>query len=240
MLEVEGIIIKSTPFRENDAMITMISSDRLYSFLAKGVLKFSSKNASSVSLFSKSLLTLTRSKEGLSLRSGLLLESFNLTNASFKTLVSIQLIGEITSTLIIQKDECKAIYLALEKIFSLFNNGFSSLTLSLLYFAYVLKTIGYGINVDKCVKCGRKQQIISVSYEDGGFICQNCFDPYKHKKVTKRKLQIIRYIFKVEPDYFNRIEFSDEECLSIINELSEFVCLKLDLRLTTIKLLSKI
>lgn len=240
MLEVEGIVIKSTPFRENDAMITMISRDRLYPFLARGVMKFSSKNAASVSLFSKSLVSLSKTKDGLSLRSGTLLESYNALNSKFEVLASIKLICEITSTFIIQADECSRIYAALEKTLTLINKGFSSLTISLIYFAYVLRAIGYGLNVDKCVKCGQKLQITSISYEDGGFICQNCFEALKHKKATKRKLQIIRYIFKVEPSSFDKIEFSNEECLSIIEELNDFVNSKLDIRLRTIKLLSKI
>ncbi len=235
MFEVKGIIIKSTPFKENDAMITLLSEDKTYSFLAKGVLKANSKNASLVRIYSQSQLSLYKGKDGFALRNGTVINGFSKLNASLNSLLAVKAIGEITNTLL-QKEDCKKVYIALEKSLNLINENFSPLTVVLIYFAYLLRISGYGLEVDKCVICSNKSQIKSLSYEDGGFICSNCFDAHKHVQCEQRYLKIMRYIFKVEPEQFNHIAFEDAENKFILNELDNFLYNSSQTRIHSLKL----
>ena len=36
-MEFEGIVIRSTPFRDHDAMVTVLSNDKMRSFLVKAL-----------------------------------------------------------------------------------------------------------------------------------------------------------------------------------------------------------
>ena len=38
-MEIEGIIIRQTPFQDNDMMVTVLTNEKLFSFLARGVMK---------------------------------------------------------------------------------------------------------------------------------------------------------------------------------------------------------
>lgn len=239
MVEFEGIVIRATPFRDNDLMVNVIASDKLHSFLARGAMKYESKNAPSVGMYAKGRYQLSRSKDGYSLRSGELLESYQNIKTNLSSLAVLDFVGEITNKLV-QSEDAPRVYPSLEKTLSLLNSGFDPLTIGLIYLAHVLNVIGYGLEVDNCVLSGQTSQIVAVSYKDGGFIAQNSFDPLNHVKCSSRKLKVIRYIFKVQPSDYSRVAFEKEECIEIIDELVKFIYDALQFELKSVALLRKI
>ena len=238
-MEFEGIVIRRTSYKEGSAMISVLTKDRIRSFLAKGVLKMTSKNAPSVNLFTKSRFQTFNGEEGDWLRVGEVLCSYPNITKNFEKLAILDFISEITNSLIGTKD-VQDTYRFLEKTLECLNGDFSPLTALLIYFAKVLKASGYGLDVDSCAICGEKHAITAISYKDGGFICQKCFDASNHVKSDVRKLKIFRYIFKVDTDNFTKIAFSNEECKAIIFELCEFLNFTSQIEFKSLTLLSQI
>lgn len=238
-MEFEGIVIRLTPFRDHDAMVTVLSNDKIRSFLARGALKYESKSGPSVNIYTKSRFQLMRGKEGYALRNGEILDSFQKIKTNIDCLAVEDFLGELTNKLI-QSDDAPEIYPFLERSLTLLDKGFSPFTVALIYFAKVLMVSGYSLNVDSCQICGKKDQIVALSYRDGGFICRDCFSPLKHAKWDVNKLKMIRYIFKVDIDNFNKVDFPKEDCLVLINELSKFIDDIAQLNLKSIELLKKI
>lgn len=234
MVEFIGIVIKTTPFRDNDLMVTVISSDKIRSFLARGTLKIDSKNAPSVNIYTKSRFAITKGKDGYSLRFGEVLDSYEHTKDDLLKLSVVDLLGELTNKFI-QSDDANKIYPFLEKSLELLNSNFDPYSVALIYFAKVLSISGYSLEVDECVKCHQKKAIVALSYVDGGFICQNCFKPLNGEKFSERRLKIIRYIFKVDPERFGQVSFLKDEVMELIEELSKFCY---DVTSTEIKSLS--
>ena len=238
-MEFEGIVIRRTSYKEGSAMISVLTKDRIRSFLAKGVLKMTSKNAPSVNLFTKSRFQTFNGEEGDWLRVGEVLCSYPNITKDFEKLAVLDFISEITNSLIGTND-AQDTYRFLEKTLECLNGDFSPLTALLIYFAKVLKASGYGLDVDSCAICGEKHAITAISYKDGGFICQKCFDASNHVKSDVRKLKIFRYIFKVDTDNFTKIAFSNEECKAIIFELCEFLNFTSQIEFKSLTLLSQI
>lgn len=238
-MEFEGIVIRRTTYKEGAAMISVLTKDKIRSFLAKGVLKITSKNAPSVNLFTKSLFQTFNGAEGDWLRVGEVVSSYPNITKSFEKLAVLDFISEITNSLIGTGD-AHDMYSFLEKTLECLNGEFSPLTATLIYFAKVLKASGYGLDVDSCAICGKKEAISALSYKDGGFICQNCFDASNHVKTDPRKLKILRYIFKVDLDNFARVAFGNDECKEIIFELSEFLNFTSQIEFKSLTLLSQI
>ena len=238
-MEFEGIVIRRTSYKEGAAVISVLTKDKIRSFLAKGVLKITSKNAPSVNIFTKSRFQTFKGREGDFLRVGEVISSYPNITKDFEKLAILDFISEITNTLIGTND-AHEVYSFLEKTLESLNGDFSPLTALLIYFAKVLKAAGYGLDVDSCVICHSKEQISALSYKDGGFICKNCFDENNHAKTDPRKLKILRYIFKVDTDNFEKIAFSNEECKSIIFELCEFLSFSSQIEFKSLNLLRQI
>ena len=238
-MEFEGIVIRRTSYKEGSAMISVLTKDRIRSFLAKGVLKITSKNAPSVNLFTKSRFQTFNGEEGDWLRVGEVICSYPNISKDFEKLAILDFISEITNSLIGTND-AKDTYEFLKKTLECLNGEFSPLTALLIYFAKVLKAGGYGLDVDSCAICGKKEAITALSYKDGGFICQNCFDASTHVKTEPRKLKILRYIFKVDLNNFTKVAFGNDECKAIILELCDFLNYVSQIEFKSLTLLSQI
>lgn len=238
-MEFEGIVIRQTPFRDHDAMVTVLTNDSIKSFLARGVLKYESKLGPSTNIYTKARFQLMRGKEGYALRNSEILDSYENIKTNIDCLAVVDFIGEVTNKLI-QSDDAKEIYPFLEKSLDLLNKGFSSYTVAMIYFAKALAVAGYSLNVDSCQICGKKSQIVALSYKDGGFICRDCLSPLKHVKTNPTRLKMIRYIFKVDLENFNKVEFDKKDCLDIIKDLDKFLDDVSQLNLKSIALLKKI
>ena len=222
MQEIEGIVIRATPFREHDQMVTILSNDKLIGFLARGTMKNESKNASSVQLYTKARYVLLNGKEGLFLKNAQILETYPHARNTLSCLTALGFLGEINTRLLVEEDT-RLVYPYFSKALTLLNDGFDTLTVILTYFAQVLKLIGYGMDVDECQICHNKGPIAAINYELGGFICPNCFSGEKLPENNVTKLKIIRYIFKVDLERFGSAELPKEESVEVLKELIQFV-----------------
>jgi len=221
-MEIEGIVIRITPYKEKDAMVNVLTKDGIMSFLARGVLSIDSKNAASVTQYAYSRFEFNDAKEkSLSLKNGTLIKGYNEAFKSLDKLAALSFIGELTLKATGEEDASAIYEYALQSLEAI-EAGFDVLTIVLVYYAQVLKVAGYGLEVQHCVFCGETKGIVTVSYPDGGFVCQNCFDATSMKARDARYLKIIRYLFMVGPDEIKRVTFSQEEALVILDEFTVY------------------
>ena len=103
-MEFEGIVIRRTSYKEGAAMISVLTKDKIRSFLAKGVLKITSKNAPSVNLFTKSLFQTFHGAEGDWLRVGEVISSYPNITKNYEKLAILDFISEVTNSLLDDKD----------------------------------------------------------------------------------------------------------------------------------------
>lgn len=235
-MEIDALVLRVTPFRAQDAMVLAIDQNKTYSFLARGVRKTQSKNSFSLLPWSYSHFSLLKTKDGLSLKTGSLINDYGVLRSNFEHLAMLDFLSEATMKLIHEKELSK-VYLSLKKILELLVNGFSPKTLQIIYLATLLRHSGYSWNVDSCQKCGQKSVIVATNTGSGGFICENCFDGVNGVKLTTRLLKIIRYIFMVEPEMYDHIAFSDDECKTVMALLEEFLVQTVEVTLKSTKIL---
>lgn len=238
-MEFEGIVIRRTLYKGDDVMINVLTKEKIQSFLAKGVLKPTSKNSYSTNMFTRSRFQIFHGKEGNFLRVGEVIDSYPNINNDLEKLTLLDFVSEITNLLLDKKDSENA-YPFLQKLLESINTGFSPWTATLIYFAKVMTIAGYGLNVDNCQKCGKTTEISAVSFSSGGFICKDCLRVTNSSKTDTRKLKIYRYIFKVDEENFTRIAFEKDECKEIMIELINFLMFVGQFELKSLTLLEKI
>ena len=238
MKEIEGIVIRLTHFRDNDMMVSVLTSEKIISFLARGVMKIESKNAPSVNIYNKSRFTLSSSKDGLSLRNGEIISSYQNAKESLSTLVVLDFLGEITNRLILSEDAPKA-YIWLEKCLECLSQGYDPLTIALIYLGAILRISGNSLEVDSCLICHQKRPIVAMNYSKGGFICEECLLSLNGSKTPVGELKILRYIFKVTPETLSRVCFDVKDAKHVLKDLEKFIEQQLDISLKSISIMDK-
>lgn len=221
-MEVKGIILRVSQFRDFDCMVTLLTESGFVSFLARGVKKMTSKNAYLVNTFNYVNVCLMKGKDGYFLKNGKLLSSYPNAKKDIEKLSTLDFISELTN-LFVLKEECHNIFPFLIKTLELLELNIDSKMLSLLYFAKILKYSGYSIEVNCCQKCHKTRDIIAFSVNDGGFICRECFDSSNSIKLNPTTLKEIRYIFMVDIDNFEKVIFPKNDSIELIKLLNRFV-----------------
>ena len=229
---LQGYVIKLSEYKDSDKIVTILAKDGFYSFHARGVKNVKSKNASSLLLFSYSSFLLEINGKNLLLKEATLLKEPPYSDSLIR-MSSLSFISELISRLLVAEGN-ERIFSYLDKMFSLMREGFSEINLCLFFFAFLLKEIGYSLNVDECVICHSKKDIVGLDIYEGGFVCKR-EEESSAKCLPSRILKIIRYIFKCEMDNLGSISFESKECLQIIKILSDYLEQILAIKLRSLK-----
>ena len=222
LLSKEGYVIRVSPYKEADAMVNAINKDGSFAFLARGIKKMTSKNyASCLPLCYSSFSLMPSLSNSLSLKEGIPLSPLA-DKDDLEYMGSVSLIYEIAGKLIQEEDATKD-YPWLDEAIKALKGGFSPLTSCLLFLCHILVNMGYGLNVDSCVICQKKTDIIGISYEQGGFMCRDEDGDSSLIPLSPRLLKIIRYSFRCQTTDFQRVSFAKDECLLLLNQLGQYV-----------------
>lgn len=231
---IEGYVLRASSYKENDAMITVLASDGLYSFLARGVLKNTSKNFSSCQLLAKSKFSLAEQKNGnYSLSESQVIEvpdgRDNLLRLGLFSFVSEATIKLTT------EEEAARVFPWLDMAMKKMREDGKEASSALIFLSHLLNEIGYGLEVNECVSCGGKTGIVGVSFRDGGFVCKDCAG--ESDKMGNRDLKILRFCFKCQLIDVDRVVFETEESLKLMKRLINYIDSFTGVKLKSLELL---
>ena len=223
-MDIEGIVLRIVPYKEKDAMVTILSKDGFVSFLARGILKIDSKNAHLIGLYNKAIFELSEAKNGhISLKSGKILHSSGMITKNLNNLLALDAIGEIILRMC-DENSAKKLYDYLDSVIKNLNDDkVSSLTSCLIIGARTLIENGYMMKVDGCVECGSKNKLVSFDFNSGGYICVKHFNPLIHHNQNESYLKAIRLIFLAPFDKINLVNISLTDEILILNKMKEFI-----------------
>lgn len=217
---VSGIVLRNVAYGENDGILTVLSESGLISFKARGILKPSSKNAGSCLLYAESEFTLEETRSGnYVLTRGVLKKSHYKLYESIDFMCGLGLVAE--SLLSFLDDPSPLIYRSFRKLLEGIESGFDVFTLEAILLAKIMTESGYGLETSHCLRCGGTKQIVSLNYEEGGFICSKCKSEHEEAD-SPEYLKSIRYVFMVgEADYFH-YELKRPICVRMIREFMRY------------------
>lgn len=213
-----GFVLNKTPYKDNDAIINILTSDGIKSFKATGINKINSKNASKCNYFLVAEYVLQSKNENgaKSLKNASIIKMYmNTLNdllASSCYLFIISILKHL--------EDVDSYDLALS-YFDKLNEGVNPLDVVNHFLSRVIISLGYSPLLNGCVLCGRKTNIISFNLEDGGFICNNCFNNKQHIKYETSFLKEILYEFKNEEISLHDINNSKKIFMMFSNFLIE-------------------
>lgn len=222
------IMLSQSEYKDNDAMIKTLSLEKgVLTFIAKGLLKSESKNASACLPFSESELTYDE-KEGSNLQilhSASIITSHRSLREDLNKQTVMTVLSELTQ-LLLKENYDPNLVKEVVKIYSLCLNTVETTEkyqhVLTFFLVSALGWLGVEPQVDECTLCG-ESQISSISMEEGGFICVNCQKEIQSPLFSSEFLYAFRIVNKVTVENFTRYLNYTVPDKSLIDFLYEFM-----------------
>lgn len=207
---VTGIVLKSTPYKESDALLQVYTYEYgRITLLAKGIKKMKSKNAAGCQTLTLSEFTCII-KKGIS-------TLIKATPISFYRHIKEDIVLEAYATYFCEfiykfteeNEPDDFLYEQFKTAMDYLEHGYSYQRVYVIFNAMILKLTGTPLVVDECSYCGRQDGIVGISYTGGGFVCQNCAGEYDNI-LDKEMLKTFRHINKLNLLQIDKLEICKE------------------------------
>ena len=215
---VEGIIISETNYSESSKILNILTKEYgLIGVISKGCRNMKSKLRGVSRKLLYGTFHIYYKPNGLSTLIGVdVKNSFSKTMMDLEKISYASFILDLTYQVIKQNDS--------EEIFDLLKNtlikleeGIPPLPLTNILELKLLDFLGVAPNIDSCCHCGSTKSIVTLSSEEGGYICKDCYD--NEPLVSDKTIKMIRMYYYVEIESISKLEVSKE----VTREINAFL-----------------
>lgn len=241
---IEGIILKQTDYRENDALITvLLRTGKKVNLTCKGVKKLASKNAMSIIPFltSEFIFNYNDAHTIFNLKSALVLKNRKNINKNLLKISIANIMCQMADYFIFE-DEHSALKIYKLLDFSLDNLNIleNNYLIGCFFCAKFLEIIGIKPHVDSCVFDDSKH-IAGIAIKDGGFVCRNCLKKVSfYEGINENNLKNFRMINKADYDDFKILLTYDNFTYQDLFILLDFYQHHLDIKLNAYRFLKEL
>lgn len=173
--EFIGVIVSETTYGESSKIINILTQDGIIGVMARGAKKVKSKLRSGTQKFTYGKFNVYYYEGKLSK-----LISADPLNSLINIRSDIIKIGYLTFICELahqcaRQNSSPDIYNILINTILKMEDGLDPLVLTNILEIKMLDFLGAKIELDKCVICGSKKDILTFSNKNGGFVCKNCY-----------------------------------------------------------------
>lgn len=233
------IILSITNYKEKDGIVTALSKDGTITFNVRGILDPKSKNhILNTPLIEADVEFVESNHKHKTVKNSLITFSPYGAFDSLEKLGTISMIEEATNKLL-QEEERVYIYNKLKSCLESLKEGkVSPIQIGIRYLLDILAITGNELEFSHCVFCGSKEDIVTFSFSDGGFVCRECFDENVIPSMSVTQMKLFRYI-ALNDDYSRPIKgFDEREAIEILKQLIVYIYDFLGIKLNSVSLLS--
>lgn len=238
IIEVEGIVVSNTPYKESSKIINIFTSEYgIIGCISKGCKNLKSKLRLPSEKFAYGTFHLYYKENGLStlIDGDIKNYFFNIKNDIVKISYLSYLIELAVHTY--KESENNEVYnLLIDSILKIEDNLNPRIITNILEVQY-LSYLGINLNLDECVKCG-SSKVVTLSMNKGGYVCSNCRE--NEELIDEKVLILLRLYQYVDISKISNLDI-DENNSKIINKLiDEYYDLYSGLRTKSKKFLKEI
>lgn len=211
--KVECFVLSHTDYKENSLLVNVLTKEYgKLTFVANGVKKAKSKNASGILLYTKSEFSFDykEDKTMFRLKSAKTIDYYRHLHENIEYIAASTLISEASDYLLLQSVDIElqqSIYSLLEEAYNALNEEKDTKIIVSIYIAKLLQLFGTSMEVDSCVLCGNTK-VSSFSVSDGGFLCLECAKKRKQPLLSPNLLKAIRYINKAQLSQYDLVKLN--------------------------------
>ena len=223
MIEVEGILLRQQDYKDKDALLQIATSEYgKLTVVARSLRSITSKQVAYCQPFVKGkwMIDYHELKPIHTLTGGEVLQSCrqlreDLYRSSFATCMA-----EVCEYLL--ELEPEGAYEELQAAFEALQAAANPAMCFALYLARACRLFGIEPFVDGCVSCGSESKICAISIQDGGFICEECYE-YSMPKKTVDFLRCFRMLMKAGYEHLDKIPFAHDVAIDVALFILEFI-----------------
>jgi len=216
----EGIVLSETNYSESSKILNVLTSKYgLIGIMSKGCRNIKSKLRG----VSRKLLCGTfhvyYKPNGLST-----LISIDIISSYDNILTNLERISYASYLLDLINQAARQIEEGISEVFELLkstllkiNEGLNPHVLTNICELKLLDYLGVGLNIDSCIYCGSDKQIVTLSFDMGGFICRNCY--HDEPLVSEKAIKMLRMYYYVDIPHITKLDISS----TIITEIDKFL-----------------
>ena len=217
----EGIVLSETNYSESSKILNVLTDKHgLIGVMSKGCRNMKSKLRGVSRKLIYGTLHVYYKENGLSTLIGIdVKNSFSKTMMDLEKISYASFILDLTHQVLKQNDS-EEIFDLLKNILIKIEEGLPPLPLTNILEIKLLDYLGVAPNIDSCCHCGSTKQIVTLSSEQGGYICKECYD--NEPLVSEKTIKMIRIYYYVDPSSISKLDVSDEVTREINSFLDDY------------------
>ena len=214
----EGIILSETNYSESSKILNVLTDKHgLIGVMSKGCRNMKSKlrGVSRKLIYGK--FHVYYKENGLSTLIGVdVINSFSKTMMDLEKISYASFILDLTYQVLKQNDT-EEIFDLLKNVLMKLEEGIPALPLTNILELKLLDYLGVMPNIDSCCHCGSTKSIVTLSSEQGGYICKDCYD--NEPLVSEKTIKMIRMYYYVDISSISKLDVSKE----VTKEINAFL-----------------
>lgn len=214
----EGIIMTETPYGDNSKIINVLTKE-------KGIIGIMCNNAKSIknSLRTKTLkftyayFHINYSETKLSKLIDVdIINNLNNIKSDIVLISYMSYITDLTYQVVKQNNHPEIFFLFINTVLKLNENKNPAILTNILELKY-LDYLGIGLNLNSCIKCGNKTQIVTLDPDEGGYVCAKCYT--NEKILSQKSIKLIRMYYLIDINSISDIKIKE----NIAQEINYFL-----------------
>ncbi len=216
--KIEGIIISETPYGENSKVINIFTKEKgLVGVMCNSVKSIKNPLRTKTLKFTYGIFHINYNEKRLShLIDVDVLNNLKNIKSDIEKISYLNYISDLTYQTIKQNDDEKIYDIFIDVILKM-EEGKDPLILTNILELKYLDYLGVGLNLDSCIRCGNKQNIVTLDPDEGGYICQNCYQG--EKIISPKSIKLLRMYYLIEIKSISDIKINKDTA----NEINYFL-----------------
>lgn len=222
-ITVLGFVIKSSAYKESDALLQVYTKEYgRMTLLAKGIKKIKSKNAAGCQTLTLSEFTFIPRKGISTLIKASPVTFYRHIKEDIELEAYASYFSEFIYKFTEENDPDEEVYTQFLQAITCLENGYRCQIVYLLFNALILKLTGTPLIVDGCSYCGSTSNIVAISYSNGGFVCANCKGQYD-RIFDKAFLKAFRHINKFTLLEIDEVKIEEKYIVELVSIMEYYI-----------------
>lgn len=214
----EGIIITETPYGDNSKIINVLTKEKgIIGIMCSNVKSIKNPLRTKTLKFTYGYFHINYNENKLSKLIDVdIIDNLSNIRGDIELISYMSYITDLTYQVVKQNNELDIYNIFISTVLKL-NEKKNPLILTNILELKYLDYLGVGLNLDSCVKCGSKKNIVTLDPDEGGYICQTCYT--NERILDPKSIKLIRMYYLIDINSISDISIKKETA----NEINYFL-----------------